>query len=89
MKRFAKYLFTGALLLGVGGAQAKEHRDSRDDGRLFRHGDRVRDRHQRRAFRRSGAYRNGYRGSNLPPGLEKHVDRTGHLPPGLEKKRYW
>jgi len=23
--------------------------------------------------------------SNLPPGLQKHVARTGHLPPGLEK----
>lgn len=24
--------------------------------------------------------------SNLPPGLQKHVQRTGHLPPGLEKQ---
>jgi hypothetical protein len=23
---------------------------------------------------------------NLPPGLRKHLERTGHLPPGLEKK---
>jgi hypothetical protein len=23
---------------------------------------------------------------NLPPGLRKHIERTGHLPPGLEKK---
>lgn len=23
--------------------------------------------------------------SSLPPGLQKHVERTGHLPPGLEK----
>jgi hypothetical protein len=23
---------------------------------------------------------------NLPPGLRKHVQKTGHLPPGLEKK---
>jgi hypothetical protein len=22
----------------------------------------------------------------LPPGLRKHIERTGHLPPGLEKK---
>ncbi len=27
------------------------------------------------------------RGGNLPPGLQRHVDRTGQLPPGLEKKR--
>ena len=25
-------------------------------------------------------------GNNLPPGLQKHVYRTGHLPPGLEKR---
>jgi hypothetical protein len=24
--------------------------------------------------------------ANLPPGLRKHVEKTGHLPPGLEKK---
>jgi hypothetical protein len=24
--------------------------------------------------------------SSLPPGLQKHVERTGHLPPGLEKQ---
>ena len=24
--------------------------------------------------------------SSLPPGLQKHVARTGHLPPGLEKQ---
>jgi len=24
--------------------------------------------------------------ANLPPGLRKHVEETGHLPPGLEKK---
>ncbi len=23
----------------------------------------------------------------LPPGLQKHIDRTGRLPPGLEKRR--
>src|SRR5438067_480797 len=23
---------------------------------------------------------------NLPPGIRKHLERTGHLPPGLEKK---
>lgn len=23
---------------------------------------------------------------HLPPGLRKHIERTGHLPPGLEKK---
>jgi hypothetical protein len=23
---------------------------------------------------------------SLPPGLRKHIERTGHLPPGLEKK---
>ncbi len=27
------------------------------------------------------------RGGNLPPGLERHVERSGQLPPGLEKKR--
>jgi hypothetical protein len=26
------------------------------------------------------------RGGDLPPGLEKHLQRDGHLPPGLEKK---
>lgn len=26
------------------------------------------------------------RGGNLPPGLEKHIQRTGQLPPGLQKK---
>lgn len=26
------------------------------------------------------------RNGNLPPGLQKHLDRTGHLPPGLEKR---
>ncbi|MHA1151942.1 MAG: anti-virulence regulator CigR family protein [Alphaproteobacteria bacterium] len=25
--------------------------------------------------------------SQLPPGLQKHIDRTGQLPPGLEKRR--
>ena len=24
---------------------------------------------------------------HLPPGLQKHIDRTGRLPPGLEKRR--
>jgi Ni/Co efflux regulator RcnB len=24
--------------------------------------------------------------ANLPPGLRKHIQKTGHLPPGLEKK---
>jgi hypothetical protein len=24
--------------------------------------------------------------ANLPPGLRKHIENTGHLPPGLEKK---
>ncbi len=24
--------------------------------------------------------------SHLPPGLQKHIDRTGRLPPGLEKR---
>jgi len=28
------------------------------------------------------------RGGDLPPGLEKHLQRNGHLPPGLEKKLY-
>ncbi len=23
----------------------------------------------------------------LPPGLQKHIERTGRLPPGLEKRR--
>ncbi len=27
------------------------------------------------------------RGGNLPPGLQKHIERTGQLPPGLEKRR--
>ncbi|MGH8246109.1 MAG: hypothetical protein ACREUU_06730 [Gammaproteobacteria bacterium] len=27
------------------------------------------------------------RGGNLPPGLQRHIDRTGQLPPGLEKRR--
>ena len=26
-------------------------------------------------------------GGGLPPGLQKHIDRTGRLPPGLEKRR--
>ena len=26
------------------------------------------------------------RGGNLPPGLQKHLDRTGRLPPGLQKR---
>ncbi len=26
-------------------------------------------------------------GQSLPPGLQKHIDRTGKRPPGLEKKR--
>ena len=26
------------------------------------------------------------RGGNLPPGLEKHLERNGTLPPGLQKK---
>lgn len=26
------------------------------------------------------------RGGNLPPGLEKQLQRNGHLPPGLEKR---
>jgi hypothetical protein len=26
------------------------------------------------------------RGDDLPPGLEKQLQRNGHLPPGLEKK---
>lgn len=27
------------------------------------------------------------RGGNLPPGLQRQLDRRGHLPPGLEKRR--
>ncbi len=26
------------------------------------------------------------RNGNLPPGLERHIERTGELPPGLQKK---
>jgi Ni/Co efflux regulator RcnB len=33
---------------------------------------------------RSYYSRNDY--ANLPPGLRKHIQKTGHLPPGLEKK---
>ena len=29
----------------------------------------------------------GLAGRPLPPGLQKHIDRTGRLPPGLEKRR--
>jgi hypothetical protein len=29
----------------------------------------------------------GLSGRPLPPGLQKHIDRTGRLPPGLEKRR--
>lgn len=42
----------------------------------------------------SNPYRNNLppglakRNGNLPPGLQRHIDRTGHLPPGLEKKRF-
>ena len=35
----------------------------------------------------AGYFRQCYGGGdveNLPPGLQKHVERTGHLPPGLE-----
>ena len=28
------------------------------------------------------------RNGNLPPGLQKHEDRTGHLPRGLEKRNH-
>ena len=28
------------------------------------------------------------RGSDLPPGLQKQLQRNGHLPPGLEKRVY-
>ncbi len=27
------------------------------------------------------------RGQGLPPGLQKHIERTGRLPPGLERRR--
>ena len=36
----------------------------------------------------AGAFRNGNgRGTGLPPGLQRHVDRTGQLPPGLQQRR--
>ena len=35
--------------------------------------------------RNKHALRSRY-GRGLPPGLQKHLDRTGHLPPGLEKQ---
>ena len=35
----------------------------------------------------AGAFRNGNgRGAGLPPGLQRHVDRTGQLPPGLQRR---
>lgn len=34
----------------------------------------------------AGYFRECYEGGGgLPPGLQKHVEKTGHLPPGLEK----
>ena len=35
----------------------------------------------------AGAFRNGNgRGTGLPPGLQRRVDRTGQLPPGLQRR---
>ena len=35
----------------------------------------------------AGAFRNGNgRGAGLPPGLVRHVQRTGQLPPGLQRR---
>lgn len=31
-------------------------------------------------------YYSGRQGAGLPPGLRKHIERTGHLPPGLERR---
>ncbi len=60
----------------------------------------YRDTYRRHEFRGNG-YRQGHwsgyrhqglppglakRDGHLPPGLQKHYERTGHLPPGLEKK---
>jgi len=47
-------------------------------------------RHHYRSYADRGSLPPGLakRGGDLPPGLEKQLQRNGHLPPGLEKKLY-
>ncbi len=75
---------------------SKEDREDRiersatdDDEALEERGERHSRKHRGRFFRNTDArhFRDCYPADdyeNLPPGLRKHVERTGHLPPGLE-----
>jgi hypothetical protein len=81
-------------------ARAREHRmheRARHRNELYRRqaNRRWRDHNRDYAYRRAhynGGRRDGLppgiakRGGDLPPGLQKHIDRTGHLPPGHEKR---
>lgn len=71
-----------------------------DHGRIRWHEARGLDSHEQALLRdtirqvlREGGYETGRglppglaRRGSLPPGLQRHVNKTGHLPPGLEKK---
>jgi hypothetical protein len=53
---------------------------------LFSLGDHERIRHHFSKYRGNLPPGLAKRGRDLPPGLEKQLQRNGHLPPGLEKK---
>ena len=59
-----------------GGEEFEEHEGVEFEGPFFRSRHRV-------IF---GSYFAPTNIDNLPPGLRKHIERTGHLPPGLEKQ---
>ena len=85
------------LLGGAAQAQGKgkghnKHADDVSDGAVSVHGAIIFSTHDRDIIR---DYYNGdsglppglaKRGGNLPPGLQKQLERNGTLPPGLQKK---
>jgi len=102
MKLYRKTIFAGflacALTTGIAAAQGngkgKGHNKKQDDqgqnGGYVQYGFGPHDRELITAY-----YSNhtqglppglAKRGGNLPPGLEKHLERNGTLPPGLQKK---
>jgi hypothetical protein len=98
IRRFLILLFALALLpagslaqgKGQGKGKGKGHSDQDDDrsGKLPVFGERDRDLIVKYYQGGSSGLPPGLakRGGNLPPGLERQLERNGTLPPGLQKK---
>ena len=86
-----------AMLGGAAQAQGKgkghnKHGDDANDSAVSMHGAIIFSTHDRDIIRDYYRGDSGLppglakRGGNLPPGLQKHLERDGTLPPGLQKK---